>query len=138
VSAYCTQANIAGFISSSNLIALTDDTGTGVVDQGVLTSVITSVSNTVDGMLSATYQVPFTGNIPTLVAQAATIFACEALMGRRLVPSEQNQFTSRANMFREQLKQIAQNRGGLDAGTLAAFSPGIVQATCSLVNSTTA
>jgi phage gp36-like protein len=136
VSAYCSQNDLNGLISAQNLINLTDDNGTGSVDAGVLAAIIAVSSNTVDGMLCATYQVPFSP-VPALVQQSAIIFTCEALFGRRLVPGEQNPFTSRANMFRKQLEKIAQDRGGLDAQTSSAFSPGFVGIECSRVNSTT-
>ena len=137
ISFYSSQSQISGYISGSNLINLTDDNGTGSIDQGVLNSVITAVSNTVDGLLSCVYAVPF-NPVPTLVAEAATTFACESLMRRRLVPGEENPFTREANSFRELLKEIAQKRGGLNATTVSAFPAGIVQATWSLVNSSTA
>lgn len=138
MSAYTTQANLNGFISGQNLINLTDDGGTGQVDQNVLSATIGICSNTVDAMLSATYSVPFTGVVPTLVGQATTIFTCEALFDRRLVPGEANPFRTRADGFRKQLEWIAQNRGGLDSGTLAAVPVGIVQVTYNPVNSSTA
>lgn len=138
MSAYTSQAMISGYISGQNLINLTDDNGTGSVDQGVLSSIIMSVSSTIDGLLAPTYQTPFKGTPPNLVTEAATQFACEALMGRRLVPGEVNPFKERAKAMWELLKNVAQNRGGLDNAAPAAFNPGYVQATCSLVNSSTA
>lgn len=135
---YTSQSLINGYISAQNLINLTDDNGTGSLDFSVLNAAMTTASNVVDGMLSATYQVPFTGTFPTLVVQAATIFTCEALFDRRLVPGENNIFRSRADGFRKQLEQIAQNRGGLDSGTLAVVAAGYVEWTPSLVNSSTA
>lgn len=138
MSTYTTQDAISGFISGSNLISLTDDSGTGSIDLTVLNQVISIVSNTVDAMLSATYQVPFTGTYPTLVGQSATVFACEALYRRRLTPEEKNPFKADADMFREALKKIAQERGGLDSGALAAFPPGYVEVRPQLVNSSTA
>ena len=128
MSAYTSQAQLAGYISQQNLISLTDDTNSGSVDTGVLASVIQACSNTVDGLLAATYPVPFTGTpLPTLVTEAATMFACEALYARRLVPGEHNPFKAEADMFRKSLGAIAQNGGGLDNAQPRAYVPGFVE-----------
>ena len=137
MSQYTNQNAISGYISAQNLIALTDDNGTGSIDLGVLSAVMTSVSATIDGLLSPIYTVPFSP-IPALVAEAATQMACKTLMGRRLVPGEVNPFKTAAESLWSALERIAQNRGGLDANTRAAFVPGHVEVFCSLVNSSTA
>jgi phage gp36-like protein len=136
MSAYTNQNLLAGYISSQNLIALTDDTASGQVNVAVLNQSIASASATVDGLLCATYQTPFT-NPPAQVIEAATIFTCEALFGRRLVPGENNPFKSQAASWRETLKGIAQNGGGLDAATPRAYTPGYVEQIWSRLNSDT-
>ena len=99
---------------------------------------MTTASGEVDAMLGATYSTPFSNPVPPTVIQAATMFACEALVGRRLVDNEPNRFSERANTYRKLLSQIAQNRGGLDAATPSAISAGYVQTSPILVNSSTA
>lgn len=138
MSAYTTQAALNGYISQANLVSLTDDTGAGSVDQGVLSAIIASVSNTCDGLLAATYPVPFTGTpLPTLVVEAATIFACEALYARRLVPNEHNPFSARADIFRKAIFDICQKGGGLDNAQARIVNVGFVDGSWSRLHRST-
>jgi phage gp36-like protein len=135
MSLYTSQTLISpGHISPENLVALTDDQGSGQVNQATLTSAMVSASSLVDGLLCATYVVPFV-NPPTIVQEAATIFACEILMRRRLVQGETNPFTADAHTWRDTLKAICQKGGGLDSATTRAYPPGYVQQIPSRINS---
>jgi len=132
VSQYTNQDLIGGLISPQNLISLTDDEQSGLLNMAVLNQVIQSVSGQIDGILAAIYQTPFNQvNPPPLVQQAATFMACFALMRRRLVPGEKNPFEDDNALFTKRLNDVANGKGGLDANTLRAFPPGVAQVYCS-------
>lgn len=138
MSCYTSQTILDGYFSQQNLIWATDDNNTGSLNLTVLNQVMATASGEVDAMLGAVYATPFANPVPPTVVQAATLFACEALVGRRLVQGEPNKFSERATAYRKLLSTIAQNRGGLDAATPSAISAGYVQTFPVAVNSSTA
>lgn len=93
MSQYTTQAAILGEIQESDLIALTDDGGLGVVDTTVLGKIITNASGFIDSKVANIYgtQLPF-DPIPSSVASMALTIACYRLLRRREVPDEKNKF----------------------------------------------
>jgi phage gp36-like protein len=103
---YTSQQAILAKMSTQGLTAATDDAGSGSLDTGVLEDVITDANNAIDGYLEATYALPLP-TIPSKVAHAALIFACESLYQRRLAPEEKNIFSQEANFLRKWLEQIS-------------------------------
>lgn len=124
---YTNQGLIEGHINSLDLISLTDDNSTGNIDPVVLSDVITSTQMEIDGTLAPIYSVPFSGAYtPPFVVACNTIFACEALYDRRLVPDEKNPFKARADFFRKSLTKIGNGELELDAANPRSFNPGFV------------
>lgn len=81
----------------------------------LLQSVCQQASDQVDGYIASIYQVPFTGNIPATVKEAAIIFACESLYTRRMTPDEKNPFKARATTMRQRLQMIGSGQLPLDS-----------------------
>lgn len=96
MSAYTTQAAINGNIQMADLIALTDDVGTGQLNAGILNQVIANASGIVDWNCANIYgqQLPF-NPVPLSVASMALTIACYMLYERRETPMEQNKFAPR-------------------------------------------
>jgi phage gp36-like protein len=103
---YTSQAAILAKFSLQALIAATDDSGTGNVDNGILETIIQDAGYTIDGFLEATYSLPLS-TIPEKVSHAALIFCCESLYQRRLAPEEKNIFSQEANQLRRWLEKIS-------------------------------
>lgn len=123
MSAYCTQADIAGEIQASDLITLTDDDTPplGVVSDTVLNQVIANASGLIDQYVGNIYQVPF-NPVPPSVVSLTVIICCYKLYRRRLVPDEKNNFTEdylRAIKF---LVSVNKGESLLDLSVERAFS----------------
>ena len=93
MSAYTTQAAILGEIRQADLVALTDDNKTGVINTTVLNQVIESASGYIDSKVANLYgqQLPFSP-IPSSIASMALTIACYRLLRRAEVPDEKNKF----------------------------------------------
>jgi phage gp36-like protein len=65
--AYCTRDNIEGKISNPDLIRLTDESGSGVVDYVKLDDAITEAEAEVDSYCAIRHTVPFQSPIPSMV-----------------------------------------------------------------------
>lgn len=89
--AYTTTSAILGQIQNADLIALTDDDGTGDVNQSVLDSVIAAASDVIDAAIGNIYDVPVANPVSPITSWALTI-TCYMLYRRRLVPDEKNNF----------------------------------------------
>lgn len=121
-----------------NLVAATDDWGTGVVNTAVLNNILQMASDRVDALVSAVYQVPFTINpIPVKIRTAAAIFAVEMLYARRLTPDEKNPMTPQANELRKELMDINRGLLSLDYQSRRAFPPIVTHARLSRANDNT-
>ena len=77
----------------SDLIALTDDDNTGLLNSAVLDQVIANASGYIDRKIANIYgsQLPF-NPAPLSVASLALTITCYRLFRRREVPDEKNKF----------------------------------------------
>ena len=116
--AYIQQQDLANYIDSVNLIAMTDDWSTGAVNTTVLNNILQASSDAADALVSSIYSVPFVNvPIPIKVKKAAEIFAVEMLYQRRLTPSEKNPMKTEADYWRDTLLKV--NLGQLSLDYLA-------------------
>jgi len=122
---YITRSDVLTLISDSELDQFVDDQTNSSDGDLQLTSICQMASDTADSYISAIYLTPFVSNIPAKLKSASLIFVCEALYARRQVPGEKNPFTSRANMWRDQLTDIGSGKLPLDVGVTRAFPSGV-------------
>jgi phage gp36-like protein len=125
--AYVTQQLLEDELGGHlRLVEALDDDGDGKIDDGLISRICQRASDAVDSFLSGRYIVPLSP-VPKLAVEASTIFACEIIYNRRRqATDEKNPYTSRANTFREELKDIADRKKSLDAQERPAFTPGVV------------
>lgn len=81
---YCTQSDIEAQISSDDLIALTDDAGSGTVDTTVLDRAIADADAEIDAYLYQRYSTPL-DPVPAIVRKLSTDCAIYHLHSRRSV-----------------------------------------------------
>ena len=109
MSQYTNQADIEGEIQDADLIQLTDDGGTGFVNQTVLTQVIENASGEIDRFVGNIYDIPFNPTPPS-VESMAIIITCYRLYRRREVPDEKNKYY-------EDYKEVRKFLNGVNNGT---------------------
>jgi len=126
--AYIQQADLANYIDNINLVASTDDYGTGVVNTTVLNNILQMASSKVDALVSSIYQTPFNPPVPVKIYTAAVVFAVEMLYSRRLTTDQSNPMTPQANHWRQELMDINRGLLSLDYQSTRAFTP-VVSAT---------
>ena len=81
---YCTKDDITSKrIPERTLIQLTDDAGTGSVDEAMLSEVLAEVSDTVDGYIRGAVTLPL-APVPPLVRSLALDLATYRLYARRV------------------------------------------------------
>lgn len=83
-----------------------DDDLDGQADPAIFDTIVGQIGNEIEGTLGQRYATPFTAPYPSIILDAALIFACEAIYGRRVAP-EQNPWKSRADQIRTKLDAIA-------------------------------
>ncbi len=127
MSAYTTQAAIEGEIAPSDLIALTDDDGTGSINTTVLNQIIANASGVIDQKVSNIYTTPF-NPVPSAVASMALTIACYKLYRRRLVPDEKNNFAEDYSGVVEFLNQVNEGEKHIDQTPPRTFPQGAVNA----------
>ena len=118
---YVTRAQLETEIPSAHLVAALDDDRDGAEDDGLFDALVTAASQSVDALLSARYDVPFTDPAPS--AEAAYAFLGERIYARRELV-ESNPFKARANFWRERLVAIAQGEVPLTSDTVTASGGG--------------
>ena len=133
---YATQQLLQDEIGGvDKLTEALDDDGSGTLDTDLVNRILQRASDAVDSFLSGRYVVPLSP-VPKLAGEAALIFACEILFNRRRQGAdEKNPYTSRANGFRDELKEIADRKKSLDATERPAFTPGAIIGTPSKTQS---
>lgn len=119
--AYTTQTDIETTIPAPHLVDALDDDRDGVADASQLDRCITVASNAVDAFLSGIYPVPF-DTPPPAVKEAAFVFTCEMIYGRRR--AEPNPWKERADFWRTRLADIGAGNVPLDANEERDFDPG--------------
>jgi phage gp36-like protein len=98
---YLMMADLTGMIPGQFLIEALDDDGDGAADPAVLSVVLQQASDAVDAILGVRFTTPFQNPIPTIVQNAAKIFAAELCYQRRGKSAEDNPFTKQANQLRD-------------------------------------
>lgn len=121
MSAYCTQADISGEIQPSDLIGLTDDTGTGLLNSAVLNQVIANASGEIDRMVGNVYDIPFSP-VPSSVESMAVIITCYRLYRRRETPDETNKYFNDYKAVRKHLEDVHNRKDVLDLSATQDFS----------------
>jgi len=79
---YCTLADIQRHLQASDLVDLTDDAGTGEIDETVVTEAIAAADALIDGYISGRYAVPL-ATVPALVMRISVDLAIVALYERK-------------------------------------------------------
>lgn len=102
--AYFTLQALEALIPPADLTKALDDDADGIADAFAI--VEAQASGAVDALLSGRFGVPFTGDVPTIVSQAAKIFAAELCYKRRGVSDEANPWFNAADAMRKQLTKI--------------------------------
>lgn len=111
----------------SDLIALTDDAGTGNLDNGILNQIIINASGYIDQKVANIYgqQLPF-NPVPSSVASMALTITCYRLFRRRQVPDEKNNFYDDFKSVVDFLNQVNQGDMHLDDVPTRDFPQGAV------------
>lgn len=65
--AYCTVAEVKAMFDDATLAGMTDEDGTGLIDNDTITSAIETADGIIDGYLASRYTVPLSAPIPGLV-----------------------------------------------------------------------
>lgn len=113
--AYITKEKLAAIVPRQLIEQALNDDGIAGEDAGVWDNVASAVQTAIDGPLSQRYAVPFTGTLPPLVAEAALVFAAEAIYLRRGISDASNPWITKADKLRERLAQVAAGERPLGA-----------------------
>ncbi|MGD9642778.1 MAG: gp436 family protein [Elusimicrobiales bacterium] len=107
--AYCTAADLTERMSTDELIQLTDDAGTGVPNQDIISTAIAAAQGTIDGYLRGRYPVPL-ASVPGLVKNLALDLAAYKLFKRRnqLMVNE-----ARELMYKQAVSQLKDIQAGI-------------------------
>ena len=85
---YCAKADILDLLEEQLLVQLTDDEGTGLVDEARVDKAIADACGEVDGYLGSRYPLPLPST-PAIVRKCAVDIAIYNLFSRRLGPPEE-------------------------------------------------
>jgi phage gp36-like protein len=124
--AYILQTSLKGKVPDDLLLQALDDDGDGMADVGVWESISCDVDRAIDGRLEGRYAVPLAEPLPSVVAEAATVFAAEAVYLRRSLSGDQNPWTKQAETFRKRLEDIGAGLQPLTNAIKAVKSGGAV------------
>ena len=115
MSAYTTKTAVLGEIREADLIALTDDSRSGAIDETVLAQVIESASGYIDSKIANIYgqQLPFSP-IPSSIASMALTVTCYRLLRRAEVPDEKNKFYEAMQDVKEFLDRVNKGEAMID------------------------
>ncbi|MCR4442959.1 MAG: DUF1320 domain-containing protein [Peptococcaceae bacterium] len=86
---YCTVQDIIDRISEDVLIRLTDDDGTGLVNEGKVTSAIEEAEGEIDSYCQARYTLPF-NPVPKVIKKIAVDLVVYTLFARRGLNPDDN------------------------------------------------
>ena len=82
---YATKADILELLSESDLIGLTDDSGSGLVDDSVVDRAIADADATIDAYCQGRYSVPFGAPLAPMIRSLSVDLAIYNLYSRRPV-----------------------------------------------------
>jgi len=80
--AYATRADLLSQISEAELIALTDDAGTGLADEAIIAKALEDAASKMDSYLGSRHRVPMSP-VPAALPQVAVDIAVYLLSKRR-------------------------------------------------------
>lgn len=108
---YFTFTALQALIPEPDLTKALDDDADGQVD--AFDAVQAQAQKAVDALLSGRFAVPFTGDIPAVVTNAAEVFAAELCYKRRGVSDEANPWHEAATATRKRLAAIGSGEAPL-------------------------
>jgi len=107
--AYCTAADLTERMSNEELIQLTDDAGTGVPDQDMISKAIAAAQDTIDGYLRGRYPVPLV-SVPGIVKNLALDLTTYTLFRRR---NQLSMNEARELMYKQAISQLKDIKAGI-------------------------
>lgn len=119
---YCTQGDIDEQLPLTELIAMTDDAGTGMVDASVVDRAISDAETVIDAYCQASYTVPF-AEAPNIIRRLCVDLAIDNLFARRNVNPPDIRKERAANAVRF-LEKVASGQIQLGAETPAPVNTG--------------
>jgi phage gp36-like protein len=106
---YCTLDDIKKSIPEANIVQLTDDTGTEVIDQTNVDKAISVADSIIDGYMRGRYSIPLS-TVPELIKTIAIDIAIYKLYERRLKLEMPEAMMAR---YKNALKMLEQIQKGL-------------------------
>jgi len=102
--AYCTLDDIKKLLPEDSLIQLTDDEGTGAIDEDIINEVIAQADSEIDGYCGVRYSVPFSP-VPAVIKKFSVDIAVYNLYSRRQeeIPETRSERYKNAIKFLEML-----------------------------------
>lgn len=116
---YATLADILEQVAEAELIALTDDTESAVVDQTVIERAITNAGTVIDAHCGSRYAVPF-DPVPELVRMYAVDLATYNLFSRRTHVPVPEVITERQKQALAFLRQVQKGEASVGVPPIAA------------------
>jgi phage gp36-like protein len=123
---YVLQSALKGKVPDDLLLQALDDNADGVADEGIWDAISADVDRAIDGRLEGRYTVPLAAPLPAVVAEAAIVFAAEAVYMRRGLAGDQNPWTKQADGFRKRLEAIGTGEQPLKNDVVPVKSGGAV------------
>lgn len=119
---YATQTDILNLISEKELVSLTDDTQSGVVDATKVSKAIADADAEIEGYCAKRYTVPF-NPVPGIIAKLSVDIAIYNLYSRRSVMPDirQKKYDDAVRLLRDIAKGVA----NLDQVPEPAENPGL-------------
>ena len=113
--AYCTKEDILEQLPEQELITLTDDAGTGTVDEDVVNRAITDADATIDAYCQGRYALPL-NPVPEMIRKLSVDIAIYNLYSRRndVMPDVRTERYKNAIRF---LERVAEGKIQLGAST---------------------
>jgi phage gp36-like protein len=115
---YCAKADLTSILTAERLIEMTDDAGTGVADDAVISRAIGKASGEIDAYCGQRYALPLTP-VPDVARDYCADMAAYHLFARRMgAPEEWKNRYDRAVSF---FKDVASEKANLPS--VAGVSP---------------
>jgi phage gp36-like protein len=116
--AYSTLEDILEQVSQEELVRLTDDSGSGTVDEAVVARAIADADSELDAYLGERYSLPLTP-VPPLARKLSVDIALYNLYSRRLAPPEarQRRYEEARGLLREAARGEVRLSSAEDAQT---------------------
>ena len=86
--------------------------------EDVLSDIIATINNEIDGYLAGRYSVPFTSPVPAVIQNASLVLSCHALFMRGDRPDDGNPWAKAAEDVRRHLSDV-RDGGSMLSGIIA-------------------